>query len=122
MPPESGRLELEPCCNFEVTGDNALAKALARCERRYQFENAGQTPNGNGPGSKRISVATLQVISKSIPRLRFNLDRKITGGKDFLNDSRIGIAVGNYTANVSGDTEGLEQRVIERDVAVLRAH
>src|SRR5262245_45941513 len=63
----------------------------------------------------------LEVLCKLLPMAIMNFFLDVCFGKDFPNDLWVGVAIRNHRPYIAAHAESLENRFVERKVAVLRA-
>src|SRR5262245_13388725 len=62
-----------------------------------------------------------EVLCKLLPMAIMNFFFDVYFSKDFANDLRVRVAIRNHRPNIATHAESLENRFVEREVAVLRA-
>src|SRR4029077_8373376 len=90
-------------------------------KRREQFLCARKSTNRRRTFAQCAGITPSQVLGKALPRavIKFHFD--VCLGKDFPDDLRVRVAVGNYRADISHYAKGADNRLVERSVTVLRA-
>src|SRR5262245_12306140 len=62
-----------------------------------------------------------EVSCKFLPMAIMNFFLNVCFDKDFPNDLRVGVAIGNHRPNIATHAESLKNRFVKRKVTVLRA-
>ena len=117
--PTPAAWSLRPGGDLHVAGDDAQVKARQAGELAHQLRDAGQRPHPGGTLRDGVRVALLEILAEGLPILRPPLHVLFGGIEDLLQDHGVGLAVGPDGADVAGKTEGLEDRLVEGDMAVL---
>ena len=64
-------------------------------------------------------IALAQIDRELLPDPVLELENKVRLGKDVQHDQRIGVPVRHHRTNITGTAERLENRLIERYIAVF---
>ena len=116
---QTGGFKLDLGGGFEVACHNAGTNLLVGRKRSQQSIGPRQCSDSRCALQYMVMIALAQIDRELLLDFILEFENKVRLGKYVLYDQRIGVPVRHHRPNITVTAERLENRLIERDIAVF---